>query len=73
MLTIIFALALIWVAGKFLVFGIKAAWGIAKIFWTVILLPVAILVLFVMGFVYLAIPLLIIGAIVAIVRGRSMG
>ena len=67
MLTIIFAVALIWVAGKMLVLGIRAAWGIAKILCTVLLLPLLILGLAYIGLVYIAIPILVIAGIVALI------
>ena len=69
MLTIIFVIALIWVAGKMLVLRIRAAWGIASILCTVILLPLFILGLAYIGLVYIAIPVLIISGIVALIGG----
>ena len=67
MLTIILAIALIWVAWKMLVFGIRAAWGIAKILCTVILFPLLLIGLVYIGLVYVAIPLLILAGLVALV------
>lgn len=67
MLTIIFIAALIFVAWKMLVFGIKAAWGIAKILATVVLLPLFIVGLACIGLVYIAIPILVISGIVALI------
>ena len=69
MLTIIFAIALIWIAWKMLVFGLKAAWGIAKILATVVLLPLFIVGLVCVGLVYVAIPILIIAGIIALIGG----
>ena len=67
MLTIIFAIALVWVAWKMLVLGIRAAWGIAKILCTVILFPLLLIGLVYIGLVYIAIPLLVIAGLVALV------
>lgn len=67
MLTIIFVIALIWVACKMLVFGVKAAWGVAKILATVILLPLFIIGLACIGLMYIAIPILIIAGIIAMI------
>lgn len=67
MFTIIFAVALIWVAWKMLVMSVKAAWGIAKILCTVLLLPVFIIGLACVGLIYLAIPVLIVAGIIAII------
>ena len=36
---LLFAICMIWIFGKILFFGIKAAWGISKFLLTVILLP----------------------------------
>ena len=69
MLTLIFMVALVWVAWKMLVLGIKAAWGIAKIICTVLLLPFFIAGLFMVGMVYLAIPILVIVGIIALIGG----
>ena len=69
MLTIIFVVALIWVAWKMLVLGIKAAWGIAKILCTVLLLPAFIFGLVCVGLIYLAIPILVVAGLVAFFGG----
>lgn len=69
MLSIIFVAALIWVALKMLIWGIKAAWGIAKILCTVILFPLLVLGLAYIGLMYIAVPILIIAEIVALVGG----
>lgn len=52
-----------------LVLGIKAAWGLAKILATVLLLPLFIFGLAFVGLVYLAIPLLIIVGIIGLIGG----
>lgn len=66
MLTIIFVIALIWVAWKMLVLGIKAAWGIAKILCTVLLLPAFLVCV---GLLYIAIPMFVIVGIIALIGG----
>lgn len=65
MLTIIFIAALIFVAWKMLIFGLKAAWGLAKILATVVLLPLFIVGLACIGLMYIAIPILVIAGIIA--------
>ena len=57
MLTIIFYAALIYVAIKMLLWGIKATWGIAKIIAFVVLLPVLIIGLALAGMFMLALGL----------------
>lgn len=69
MLTVIFIVALLWVAWKMLVLGIKAAWGIAKIICAVLLLPVFLFGLMCVGLMYIAIPILIIAGIIIFVGG----
>ena len=71
MLTLIFILALVWVAWKLLVWGIRAAWGVAKIFGVVLLIPLFLFGLGCFGLIYLAIPILIIVGIFALLRGLA--
>lgn len=59
MLNIIFVAALIWVTWKLFVFGIKAAWGIAKVVCAVVLFPVVLVGLVCIGLVYIVIPILV--------------
>ena len=65
MLTIIFWAALIYVAVKMLLWGIKATWGITKIIAFVVLLPIVIVGLMMYGLVLIALGLLVLSAIVA--------
>ena len=67
MLSIIFFLALVWVSWKIFVFGMKAAWGIAKIFCTVLLFPVFLVGLVCVGLLYVAIPILVIIGVVVLI------
>lgn len=69
MLTMMFMIALIYVAGKMFVWGLKATWDIMKFICTVILLPVFLVGLVFMGFMYIAIPILIIVGIVEVIGG----
>ena len=68
MLTIIFFVALLWVTWKFFVLGLKLTWGIAKFVCTVLLFPLFVICLVGVGFIYLAIPILIIAGIVIMLR-----
>lgn len=67
MLSLLFAICMIWVFGKLFIFGIKAAWGISKFIVTVVLLPLALIGLVVGGFIYLAFPILVVVGIVSLV------
>ena len=69
MLTIIFIIALIWVAWKMFILGIKAAWGIAKIVCTVFLFPAFLIGLACVGLLYIAVPILAIAGIIELIAG----
>ena len=68
MITLIFIILMIMVFGKLLIWSIKAAWGITKILFTVVFLPIILIALALSGAIYIAIVLLIIGGIVTLVR-----
>ena len=40
LLSVLFAICMIWFVGKFFIFGLKASWGIMKLLCTVIFFPV---------------------------------
>lgn len=63
MVGILFCIAVIFVTFKLLVAGVQAAWGIAKVLCTLFLFPAFVIGLFMVGLVYVAVPILIIGAI----------
>ena len=60
MLSLLFTICMIWVFGKLLFFGIKAAWGISKFVVTIVLLPLILIGLVVGGLIYIAFPILIV-------------
>lgn len=68
MLTIIFFAALMWVTWKVLVLSLKLTWGIAKFVCTVLLFPLFVICLVGVGFLYLAIPILIIAGLIIMLR-----
>ena len=70
MLELLFMLCLLGVFGKLLVFGIRATWGIAKILFTIVFLPVVLLALVFSGLLYVAFPVLVVIGIVAMVATR---
>ena len=67
MLSLLFAICMIWVFGKLFVFGLKAAWGISKFLVTVVLLPLVLIVMVVGGLIYIAFPILLIVGIATLV------
>ena len=71
MLEVLFAVLMIWIFGKILIFGVKAAWGISKFLLNVVLLPVILIVLVVVGLMYVAFPLLLAMGIVYLLLFRK--
>ncbi len=57
MLSLLFAICMIWFVGKFFVFGLRASWGIMKLLCTVIFFPVILIGMVVGGLMYIAFPL----------------
>ena len=71
MLSLLFAICMIWFIGKFFMFGIKVSWGIMKLLCTVVVFPVILIGMVIGGLMYIAFPLLIIGGIIALVSSYS--
>ncbi|MGO5165960.1 MULTISPECIES: hypothetical protein [unclassified Candidatus Paralachnospira] len=71
MLSLLFAICMIWFIGKFFMFGIKVSWGIMKLLCTVVVFPVILIGMVIAGLMYIAFPLLIIGGIIALVSSHS--
>ena len=64
MLTALFVILMLVVFGKLLVFAIKASWGVIKILFTIIFLPLILIGLVIAGLTSVALPiLLVIGVI----------
>lgn len=71
MLTFIFFIMMIWVFWKLVKLSMKAAWGITKILFTLVFLPIILIVLMIAGFVYIAIPILAIVGVIALASGAN--
>ena len=65
MLTAIFIIALIYVFFRMLIWGIKAAWGIAKLVAFVVLLPAILIGIALLGLFYVALGLVLVFAVIA--------
>ena len=65
MLSLLFTILMFVVFGKLLIFGMKVSWGIMKILFTVVLLPFVLIGLVLAGFIYIAIPILLIIGVAA--------
>lgn len=71
MLTLLFVILMLVIFGKIAGFALKAAWGISKIICTIVLLPLFLIGLVFMGFIGIALPiLLVIGVISLFSFGR---
>lgn len=68
MLTTVFLILLLVVFGKLALFAFKMAWGIAKIFVSVILLPVVLIGMVLYGLLHLALPILLILGIIILIK-----
>ena len=54
MLSLLFAICMIWFVGKFFIFGLKASWGIMTLLCTVVFFPVILIGMVVGGMLYIA-------------------
>lgn len=70
MLELIFLICMIGIFGKLCIFGMHAAWSITKLLFTVVFLPILLLVLLFSGVVGLAIPILAVVGIVALLKSE---
>ena len=57
MLSLLFAICMIWFSGKFFIFGVKVSWGILKLLCTVVFFPVILIGMVVGGLMYIAFKL----------------
>ena len=53
---------------RIMVFAFKAAWGLAKIIVSLILLPIILIALAVAGFIYLALAILIVVGLITLIN-----
>ena len=66
MLELLFTILMFVVFGKILIFAFRATWGISKIVFSVILLPLFLIILVFSGLIALALPILIVVGIVSL-------
>ena len=65
MLELLFAVLMITIFGKMFIFGMKATWGVTKIIFSLILLPIALIGLVIGGLVSLALPILLVVGVIS--------
>lgn len=70
MLEIIFAICMLCVFGKLVIFAVKAAWGITKVLFILVFLPVILIVLVVDGLIKIALPALVIIGLVSLISTK---
>lgn len=71
MFTLLFIIFTFIIFGKLFMFALKASWGIVKILFTVLLLPVVLILLVVAGLVYIALPVLLIVGVISLISSRT--
>ena len=67
---LLFLVLLFMVFGKLLSIALKAAWSITKILVSVVLFPLALVMLVIAGLTYVALPVLIITGVGVLLLGR---
>lgn len=68
---LLFVILLFAVFGKLLSFALKAAWGVTKILFSVVFLPLVLIFLVIGGLMYVALPVLVIVGAVVFLLGRK--
>lgn len=71
MLTLLFAICMIWFIGKFFIFEIRVSWGILKLLCIVVFFPVILIGMIAGGLFFLALPLLIVGGVIALAASKA--
>ena len=69
MLTLIFIICMFAVFGKIALLALKGAWGLTKVFVTLIFLPIILIGMVFKGLIVIALPALIIFGVVALLTG----
>lgn len=66
MLGLLFTILMLVVFGKIFGFALKATWGITKIIFSIVLLPIFLIALVFMGLIWIALPVLLVIGIVSL-------
>lgn len=67
MITLLFVLLMIWVFGKMIGLAFRATWGLTKIIFGIVLLPLFLIGLVIAGFMSIALPVLVVIGIVMLI------
>lgn len=71
MLELFFTILMIGIFGKLLIFSFKATWGITKILFTIVFLPIILILMVLAGLVSLALPILLVIGVIALVCTKA--
>ena len=71
MLTVLFMIMMLVVFGKIFGFALKATWGITKIIFSIVLLPLFLVALVFMGLMWIAFPVLILIGLISFFSCRN--
>lgn len=71
MFTLLFIFFTFMIFGKLFMFAVKASWGIMKILFTILLLPLLLIILVFAGLFYIALPVLVIAGVVSLFSSRT--
>lgn len=66
MLSLLFMVLMLIIFGKIFGFALKATWGITKIIFSIVLLPVFLIFLVFMGLMWIALPVLLVIGVVSL-------
>ena len=66
MLSLLFTVLMLAIFGKIFGFALKATWGITKIIFSIVLLPVFLIALVFMGLMWIALPILLVIGVVSL-------
>lgn len=72
MLTLLFIIGLFYVFGNIFVIGVKMAWGLTKLLFTVLFFPIILIIMAVSGLMYIAMPILAIIGLVSLFSKKSL-
>jgi hypothetical protein len=71
MITFVFVVGLIWMISKLTILGIKMAWGLTKLVFSIFFIPIFLVALACAGLIYLAVPILVIIGILAVAKAAT--
>ncbi len=67
MLTLIFTCLMVWIFGKLIWLAFKMTWGITKVLFNLVFLPIILIALVIGGLVSVALPVLVIIGIIMLI------